>query len=68
MAEKKLQTVCNKCGKEFDVFDSQEDFSIVKPTLGYGTRYDGDGLELHLCCECMNDIIEMCKASPVIEK
>ncbi len=61
-----MTIVCNKCGKEFDVWDIQEDFSFVK-TLGYGTKYDGDKLNLHLCCNCMEEIIEECKVSPVID-
>ena len=32
---------CNKCGKPFDLWDTQEDFSIMK-RLGYGTKNDGD--------------------------
>ena len=57
--------VCNKCGKIFDVWDTQEDFSI-KRQLGYGTKYDGDELNLHLCCDCMEKIADACKFSPII--
>ena len=58
---------CNLCGKSFDFWDEQEDFSIHKE-LGYGTNYDGDTLKLHLCCECMNKIVKECKISPIISK
>ncbi len=57
---------CNICGEEFDVFDSHENFSINK-YLGYGTKYDGDYLNLNICCDCMNKIIEDCKISPTCE-
>lgn len=59
-------TVCNMCGKPFQLWDAQEDFSIHKHPLGYGTKYDTEDLELHLCCECMEKIIDMCKINPVI--
>jgi len=56
---------CNMCGKDFEVWDAQEDFSIHKQ-FGYGTIYDGDHLNLHLCCECIEKVIDMCKISPVV--
>lgn len=58
---------CNMCGRELDIWDEQEGFSIHKK-LGYGTKYDGEILELNLCCECMNRIIEECKIPPIIPK
>ena len=59
--------ICNKCGKQMDIFDVQEDFSIERD-LGYGTSHDGDRLELHLCCECMDKLISECKISPIIDE
>ena len=59
--------ICNKCGKIFDTFDAQENFSI-KRHLGYGTKYDGSKLDLSLCCECMETLIDECKFSPVLEQ
>ena len=50
------EIICNKCGKKFDFWDTQEDFSIER-SLGYGTKYDGSTLELDLCCECMEKLI-----------
>lgn len=58
---------CNKCGKQFDLWDFQEDFSISR-TLGYGTKYDGSQLDMHLCCDCMTELIDACKISPIKEK
>lgn len=57
-------TKCNKCGREFDLWDMQEDFSIQR-SLGYGTKYDGDDLFLNLCCDCMEELIDSCKISPI---
>lgn len=55
---------CNLCKKELDFWDMTEDYSI-KGRLGYGTKYDGNDLELHICCECMNKLIDSCKISPI---
>lgn len=63
-------TYCNLCGKKFDEWDKQEDFSIHR-NLGYGTKYDSDILDLDLCCDCMekflDDIIPRCQISPIAE-
>lgn len=57
---------CNKCGKIFDLWDEQEAYSIYRK-LGYGTKYDGDVLQLDLCCGCMEKLIDECVIRPVIE-
>lgn len=59
------KTFCNMCGKEFDQWDEQEHFGIHKQYIGYGSRYDENHLELDLCCECMDKIIDACKIIPV---
>ena len=66
MDNEKLQLNCNKCGKPLHLFDRQEDFSIARE-LGYGTKYDGETLELRLCCNCMEELIAECKISPIKE-
>ncbi len=55
---------CNKCGKKLDIWDTQGDFSIQRH-LGYGSRYDGANLDLDLCCDCMDKIIEECAIPPI---
>jgi hypothetical protein len=55
---------CNRCGKTLDLWDVQENYSLQKH-LGYGTKYDGSNLDLQLCCECMDKLIEECVISPV---
>lgn len=62
-----LKHVCNKCGKELDIWDNQERFYIENNYLGYGTKYDGDKLRIDFCCKCMEEIIEQCVISPIIE-
>ena len=56
--------VCSVCGKQLDLWDIQEDFTIHK-RLGYGTKYDGDDICLKLCCECMEKLIDSCAVSPL---
>ena len=66
MGEQRImkKTVCNMCGKTFDGWDEQENFSIYR-TIGYGSRHDGEILSLDLCCDCMDKLIDMCSISPV---
>lgn len=59
-------TVCNICGHKFNFWDSQESFNI-KVQAGYGTKYDGDYIDLNLCCNCMDNLIEACAISPIQE-
>lgn len=55
---------CNLCGKEMDRWDRQEGFSIHR-RCGYGTKYDGETLELDICCDCMERLIDSCRLSPI---
>ena len=61
------KTICNMCGKEFDLWDEQEDFSIIKSRIGYGSRYDDHRLELRFCCDCMDRIIDLCRIHPTTD-
>lgn len=55
---------CNKCGKKMDMWDIQENYSMQRH-LGYGSKYDGDNLDIDLCCDCMDELIESCVIPPV---
>ena len=35
----KAKTLCNVCGKEFDMWDEQEDLGL-HTRFGYGTKFD----------------------------
>lgn len=59
-------TKCNLCGKKFDIWDKQENFTF-ESHLGYGTKYDGSKLSIHLCCSCMEALIDNCVISPVVD-
>ncbi len=60
------EITCNMCGRKFDIWDEQENFSI-HTRLGYGTKYDGDCLEFDICCDCMETLIDKCAISPIKE-
>lgn len=62
------KTICNKCGKEFGDtnLDFNSDFSI-HTRIGYGSKYDMCGLALDLCSSCMDELIDSCVLSPVID-
>ena len=64
MPEKKF---CNRCGKELDFFDLQQDFSIHKK-IGYGSIYDGFTVDYRLCCECFDKEAARCKVLPIREE
>lgn len=55
---------CNKCGKVIDRY--VEEYSMTN-VMKYGSKYDGELVELDLCPECMDELIESCKISPVVE-
>ena len=59
--------VCNMCGRELDFYDEQADYSI-HTRIGYGSKYDGHDLNVTLCCDCMDIIIDECSVSPLSEK
>lgn len=58
---------CNKCGKEMDIFDLQEKFSLQR-NIQYGSKYDGAYLDIDLCCNCMDELIDGCVISPVVDE
>ena len=61
------KTVCNKCGKTFDIWDEYEGIS-VRRVFGYGTKYDGCDIELDLCSSCVEELIDGCKINPVLSE
>ena len=66
----KGKTICNMCGKEFTMWDEQENRG-VHDQFGYGSKHDGDNIDLDLCCDCfdkvMDWIIPQCKINPIQE-
>ena len=62
--------ICSMCEKELDEFDLQEDFSF-KRYIGYGSKYDMNFLDIKLCCDCFDKILDtllpMFKGNPLTE-
>lgn len=58
---------CNLCGKKMDMWDVQEGFGF-NGNIGYGSKYDGEKLNLDLCCDCMDKLIESCVIPPIEDK
>ena len=56
--------------EEFDMWDEQEDLGL-HTRFGYGTKFDGDSIDLDICCDCfdklMDKFIPMCKINPITE-
>lgn len=58
-------TVCNMCGATLSIVDEIEDYSIIKDPLGFGTIYDGNKLDLHICSSCLEKLIQACALPPI---
>ena len=62
--------VCNMCGKTFDIWDSQENFSFDH-FIGFGSTHDLHRIRLNLCCRCFDKVIDwmlpQCKYNPMSE-
>lgn len=58
---------CNCCGKELDLFDLQQDFTIHRK-VEYGSVYDGTLIEIRLCCDCFDKLVMGCAVSPIVNK
>lgn len=55
---------CNGCGRELDFWDLQQNFTIHK-RVEYGSIYDGSLVDLRLCCECFDSLVQACKLPPI---
>lgn len=48
---------CDFCGKELNELDSQENFGFHYQHIGYGSRYDGESIDIDLCCNCFDKMM-----------
>ena len=55
---------CNKCGKEISHVGF---FGIKDYTMPYGSKYDFDTLNLVLCVDCLDELVDGCVISPITE-
>lgn len=49
--------LCTMCGKKLDMWDEQENFSFSSH-IGYGSKYDTTIIDIRLCCDCFDKIID----------
>ena len=55
---------CNKCGKEMDDVDIYGELKYVG-MMPYGSKYDMEHVEMHLCIECLDELVDSCVISPI---
>ena len=62
---------CNICGKTFDTFDDMFDFGL-HTIIGYGSKRDGDTINLDVCTDCVDELLDeldkRCVITPFIEQ
>ncbi len=66
-----MATRCNVCGKTVEqVFENQMPISI-HDCIGYGSKYDGSMLDLDICSDCFDKLIdgftEKCAINPILK-
>lgn len=59
------EMTCNVCGKKFDFWDTQENYNIFTH-CGYGSKHDGEIVDLDICCDCFDKMIDSCVVSPIL--
>lgn len=64
-------TKCNVCGKTVkQVYEDQMLISIYD-RIGYGSKHDGSILDVDICCDCfdmlIDDFTEKCTINPIKE-
>lgn len=66
----KSKKQCTMCGKNFDLWDEQENFYLNR-RIGYGSFRDGCQVKLQLCCECFDRVLDMviplCRTTPITD-
>lgn len=49
---------CDLCCKDFDEFDTQENFGLHYSSVGYGSKFDGESIDVDMCCGCFDKMME----------
>ena len=66
---KQYKVFCNVCGKELEMHDRVQNFGMHE-RFGYGSKFDGDSIDLDICCDCfeklMDKLIPICKINPIV--
>lgn len=64
-AKKKAKKLCNICGKKLGEWDKDSDYTM-RVHMGYGTNHDLEYAEIHMCCECLDHLVENCAVNPIV--
>lgn len=48
---------CDFCGKELTDLDIQEGFGFHYQHISYGSQYDGENIDIDLCCDCFDKMM-----------
>lgn len=54
----KTKTICNKCGKPFGQWDTEEHQHFYFD-FGYESHHDGEKISFDLCGSCLDECLEM---------
>jgi hypothetical protein len=61
---------CNICGKDHPLNPSRDQHFSCDYRFGYGSKRDGDRLELDVCPKCedkfTDNLVDLCSISPII--
>lgn len=49
---------CDLCGKFFNAYDEQEEFGLHYCHIGYGSKYDSCDIDIDMCCDCFDKMME----------
>lgn len=49
---------CDLCGKELNEFDMQENFGLHYSNIGYGSKFDGESIDVDICCTCFDKMMD----------
>lgn len=48
---------CDFCGKELTDLDIQDGFGFHYQHISYGSQYDGENIDIDLCCDCFDKMM-----------
>lgn len=57
---------CNVCGQQIGAFDKHNCLSFSK-VLGYGSKYDGEFIDIDICPHCFDKLIEKMVIKPFMD-
>lgn len=53
----KTNNRCSICGKKLNTLDKELGFKY-NGKVGYGSVHDGEHIQLNICCDCFDKIVE----------